>query len=110
MPEELLIEPTLAEMEEEVLAEGARMDAPAFALGRAARRTGPSLESGNGGRRFRLDLELKTTALESACRQRPFRFKRPGQFWTAKGLGNLCALEEARHNRHWEKLWHSTKP
>jgi hypothetical protein len=44
-------------------------------------------------------------AVESACRQRQCRFKRPGQFWTAKGLRNLCALEEARHNRHWEELW-----
>jgi hypothetical protein len=44
-------------------------------------------------------------AVESACRQRQCRFKRPGQFWTAKGLRHLCALEEARHNHHWEELW-----
>jgi hypothetical protein len=44
-------------------------------------------------------------AVESACRQRQFRFKRPGQFWTANGLRNLCALEQARHNHHWEDLW-----
>ena len=44
-------------------------------------------------------------AVESACRQRQGRFKRPGQFWTAQGLRNLCALEEARHNHHWEELW-----
>ena len=44
-------------------------------------------------------------AVELACRQRQFRFKRPGQFWTAQGLRNLCALEEARHNHHWEELW-----
>lgn len=48
-------------------------------------------------------------AVESACRQRQFRFKRPGQFWTAKGLENLCALEEARHNHHWEGLWQKDK-
>lgn len=48
-------------------------------------------------------------AVESACRQRQFRFKRPGQFWTAKGLRNLRALEEARHNRHWEQLWQVAK-
>jgi hypothetical protein len=44
-------------------------------------------------------------AVESACRQRQFRFKRPGQFWTAQGLRNLCSLEQARHNHHWEELW-----
>lgn len=44
-------------------------------------------------------------AVESACRQRPCRFKRPGQFWTAAGLRNLCALAEARRNHHWDELW-----
>ena len=44
-------------------------------------------------------------AVESACRQRQCRFKRPGQFWTANGLRNLCALDEARRNEHWDELW-----
>lgn len=44
-------------------------------------------------------------AVESACRSRQTRFKRPGQFWTAEGLRNLCALEEARANGHWDQLW-----
>ena len=44
-------------------------------------------------------------AVESACRQRQCRFKRPGQFWTQTGLRHLCALEEARRNQHWEELW-----
>jgi hypothetical protein len=44
-------------------------------------------------------------AVESACRQKQCRFKRPGQFWTAKGLRNLCALDEARRNYHWDELW-----
>lgn len=44
-------------------------------------------------------------AVESACRQRQCRFKRPGQFWTAIGMRNLGALSEARHNLHWEELW-----
>jgi len=48
-------------------------------------------------------------AVESVCRQRQCRFKRPGQFWTARGLRHLTALEEARHNYHWEDLWTSTK-
>jgi hypothetical protein len=48
-------------------------------------------------------------AVESVCRQRQCRFKRPGQFWTARGLRHLCALDEARHNHHWEDLWISAK-
>jgi hypothetical protein len=44
-------------------------------------------------------------AVESACRQRQCRFKRPGQFWTQAGLRNLCALQEARRNSHWDQLW-----
>lgn len=43
--------------------------------------------------------------VESACRQRQCRFKRPGQFWTADGLRHLGALIEARHNHHWDELW-----
>ncbi len=46
-------------------------------------------------------------AVESACRQKQCRFKRCGQFWTAKGLRNLCALDEARRNHHWDELWTS---
>jgi len=46
-------------------------------------------------------------AVESACRQKQCRFKRCGQFWTAKGLQNLCALDEARRNHHWDELWTS---
>ncbi len=44
-------------------------------------------------------------AVESACRQRQGRFKRPGQFWTPQGLRYLCALDEARRNLHWDELW-----
>jgi hypothetical protein len=44
-------------------------------------------------------------AVESACRQSQCRFKRPGQFWTQSGLRHLNALEEARHNGHWDQLW-----
>jgi len=45
-------------------------------------------------------------AVESACRQRQCRFKRPGQFWTLRGLRNLGALAEAVSNGHWDELWH----
>jgi len=44
-------------------------------------------------------------AVEAACRQRQCRCKRPGQFWTERGLRHLCALEEARANGHWDQLW-----
>ena len=44
-------------------------------------------------------------AVESACRQRQCRRKRPGQFWTLPGLRHLDALEEARDNGHWDELW-----
>lgn len=46
-------------------------------------------------------------AVESAGLQQQGRFKRSGQFWTARGLANLCALIEARQNGHWNKLWNS---
>jgi hypothetical protein len=46
--------------------------------------------------------------VESACRQRQCRFKRPGQFWTPKGMRHLSALTEARHNHHWDELWFTT--
>ena len=44
-------------------------------------------------------------AVESGCRTRQCRRKRPGQFWTAAGLRHLDALEEARDHGHWDKLW-----
>jgi Uncharacterised protein family (UPF0236) len=44
-------------------------------------------------------------AVESACRQKQCRFKRPGQFWTSVGLRHLAALDESRRNNHWNQLW-----
>lgn len=44
-------------------------------------------------------------AVESACRQKQCRLKRPGQFWTHQGLRHLLALDEARRNHHWDQLW-----
>ncbi|HTS16814.1 MAG TPA: hypothetical protein VMP11_04510 [Verrucomicrobiae bacterium] len=46
-------------------------------------------------------------AVESACRQRQYRFKRSGQFWTPTGLRHLAALVEAQANDHWDELWQS---
>ena len=44
-------------------------------------------------------------AVESACRQKQCRFKRPGQFWTPPGFNHLAALDQARRNHHWDQLW-----
>jgi len=44
-------------------------------------------------------------AVESVCRQRQCRFKRPGQFWTPHGLRHLLAVVEAQTNDHWDELW-----
>lgn len=46
-------------------------------------------------------------AVESACRSRQCRRKRPGQFWIKTGLRHLDVLEEARDNGHWDQLWFS---
>jgi len=44
-------------------------------------------------------------AVESACAQKQKRFKRPGQFWTERGLRHLDALIQAREHDHWDQLW-----
>lgn len=51
------------------------------------------------------DWPIGSGPVESTCRQDQCRFKRAGQFWTERGFGNLSALEEARHNGHWDALW-----
>jgi hypothetical protein len=51
------------------------------------------------------DWPIGSGPVESACRQSQCRFKRPGQSWTPLGLRHLCALDEARHNEHWDELW-----
>src|SRR5262249_50791611 len=43
--------------------------------------------------------------VESECRNRQCRFKRPGQNWTPRGMRNLGALTEARQNGHWDQFW-----
>lgn len=44
-------------------------------------------------------------AVESACAQKQRRFKRPGQFWTERGLRHLDVLIQARELDHWDDLW-----
>jgi hypothetical protein len=48
---------------------------------------------------------IASGSVESGCRARQFRRKRPGQFWTHSNLRHLDALEEARDNSHWDELW-----
>jgi hypothetical protein len=48
---------------------------------------------------------IASGAMESGCRARQCRRKRPGQFWTRSGLRHLDALEEAREHGHWDELW-----
>jgi hypothetical protein len=55
--------------------------------------------------RARRGWPIASGAVESGCRSRQCRRKRPGQFWTREGLRHLDALEEARDQDHWDALW-----
>lgn len=79
---------------------------------RCIRRTNRSAGSGwkaagiaCGTDRRRGGWPIGSGAVESGCRTRQCRRKRPGQFWTKAGLRHLDALEEARDNGHWDQLW-----
>lgn len=48
---------------------------------------------------------LGSGAVESACAQLQGRFKRPGQFWTTRGLTHLLEIEIARRNGEWNSIW-----
>ena len=91
-----------------LLQEVAALAPPAGAAGEAVRRE-QSYLAGHAPRMHYRELAatgpIGSGAVESACRQRQCRFKRAGQFWTSTGLRNLCALQEARRNHHWEELW-----
>ena len=50
-------------------------------------------------------FEFGSGPVESARRQKQFRVRRPGQFWTSTGMRHLGALTEARHNHLWDQLW-----
>jgi len=95
--------------ERAVLAEMAALKAPRGPRGAVVRRE-QSYLAGHEPRMHYARIAARgwpigSGAVESACRQRQCRCKRPGQFWTARGLRNWCALEEARANGHWEQLW-----
>jgi len=97
--------------EKSVLREIAGLSLPKAEAGQTVKREQGYFEGHRGRMNYaeaaRRGWPIGSGAVESACRQKQCRFKRPGQFWTAKGMRHLCALDEARRNGHWLELWHS---
>jgi hypothetical protein len=95
--------------EKKVLAELQAMALPAGAAGEVVRREQNYFASHAHRMNYQETAArgwaIGSGAVESTCRERQCRYKRPGQFWTALGLRHLCGLEEARDNGHWEQLW-----
>jgi hypothetical protein len=95
--------------EKQVLQEIAGLKTPSGEAGEILRREQNYFASHAGRMNYhqlhRRGWPIGSGPVESACRQKQCRFKRPGQFWTAKGMRHLGALTEARHNHHWDKLW-----
>lgn len=95
--------------ERQALREIARQPVPAEADGQIIRREQGYFASHAPRMNYRAlsrrGWPIGSGPVESACRQKQCRFKRPGQFWTALGMRHLGALTEARHNHHWEELW-----
>jgi hypothetical protein len=95
--------------EKQVLAELARLKAPPGEAGQVVLREQNYFASHAGRMNYRTihrrGWPIGSGAVESACRQKQCRFKRPGQFWTDRGMRHLSSLTEARHNHHWNELW-----
>ena len=95
--------------EQKVLREIATLKVPRGAAGAVVQREQNYFASHAGRMNYRTiqrrGWPIGSGPVESACRQRQCRFKRPGQFWTSKGMRHLSALTEARHNHHWDELW-----
>lgn len=95
--------------EKQVLAEIAGLKVPRGAAGAVVQREQNYFATQAGRVNYqriqRRGWPIGSGPVESACRQRQCRFKRPGQFWTARGMRHLSALTEARHNHHWDELW-----
>jgi hypothetical protein len=98
--------------EQRVLRQIARLEVPAGEAGEIIRREQNYFASQSGRMNYqrlaRRGWPIGSGPVESACRQKQCRFKRPGQFWTPTGMRNLGALAEARHNAHWDELWLTT--
>jgi len=95
--------------EKQVLAELAGLKAPRGEAGKVVLREQNYFASHAGRMNYRTihsrGWPIGSGAVESACRQKQCRFKRPGQFWTSEGMRHLSSLTEARHNHHWDELW-----
>ena len=95
--------------EKQVLAEMAGLKVPHGEAGKVVLREQNYFASHAGRMNYRTihrrGWPIGSGAVESACRQKQCRFKRPGQFWTSKGMRHLSSLTEARHNHHWNELW-----
>jgi len=95
--------------QQKVLVEISRLKVPRGAVGKVVRREqnyfATHSERVNYQKIHRRGWPIGSGSVESACRQRQCRFKRPGQFWTAQGMRHLGALIEARQNHHWDELW-----
>ena len=95
--------------EKQVLREIARLEVPAADAGEIIRREQNYFASQAERMHYqqwaRRGWPIGSGSVESACRQKQCRFKRPGQFWTVTGMRHLSALTEARHNHHWDDLW-----
>ena len=92
-----------------VLAEIAQLAVPPTEAGKVIRRE-QDYFAGHASRMayqpmHRRGWPIGSGAVESACRQRQCRFKRPGQSWTPEGMRRLGSLVEARHNGYWNNLW-----
>ncbi len=95
--------------EQEVLGQVAQLGPRRGAAGQVIRREQGYFQTHAGRMNYqqiaRRGWPIGSGPVESACRQKQGRFKRCGQFWTKGGLRNLCALDEARRNHHWDELW-----
>jgi hypothetical protein len=95
--------------QQKVLAEISRLKVPRGEAGKVVRREQNYFaihsQRVNYQKIQRRGWPIGSGSVESACRQRQCRFKRPGQFWTVQGMRHLGALIEARHNHHWDELW-----
>jgi hypothetical protein len=95
--------------EQKVLKEIAGLKAPGGEAGQTVRREQNYFASQAGRMNYQEMADrgwpIGSGSVESACRQSQCRFKRSGQFWTAPGLACLGALDDARHNGHWDELW-----
>jgi hypothetical protein len=95
--------------EKKVLAKIAALKVPKGEAGKVVVREQNYFASHSGRMNYqsshRRGWPIGSGTVESACRQRQCRFKRPGQFWTPEGMRHLSSLTEARHNNHWDELW-----